>query len=492
MNTITPWMPVAVVLAGLVAGVVFWALTKLPLRPLSPTEAPQTEPLRFLLSDGRVIDHNAVTSCNFSPDQSNWSDLRQWFGDRFPNLPEQLPVLEHGQTHKVSAMLRSDCAVVQITGLRRGNLRIELLEPAPLPAAEQHVLALGRMTGPMWRQALDAAPCGICILDAEGNPSWSNCLFNDFSESDADQILEVAATSEGHDQTMVLTDPDTGKARHFSVRADRTGDHGVLYITEVTQLIEADTMRSSFIQTLTKTFADLTTGLVVFDRQQRLVLFNPAIIDLTHLSAEFLSIRPGVMEFFDRLRDNRVLPEPKNYASWRAQIGDVIETAVDGHYVEAWTLPNGLTYRVTGRPHPDGAIAFLFEDITDEVSTTRRSRTQLEIRQAALDHIQDAVAVAGPNGLFVFCNRAFRDILGFAPDSSFAETGFDDLVALCRDRFPDAAFWDNVAKTQGRRRIETELAHGPEGPAVGRVQPLTGGFTMLHLSPRPVPEVVSA
>ena len=67
----------------------------------------------------------------------------------------------------------------------------------------------------------------------------------------------------------------------------------------------------------------------------------------------------------------------------------MIETASDGHYAEAWTLPNGLTYRVTGRPHPDGAIAFLIEDITDEISFSRRTKSQLEIRQAVLDRQPD-------------------------------------------------------------------------------------------------------
>jgi hypothetical protein len=41
--------------------------------------------------------------------------------------------------------------------------------------------------------------------------------------------------------------------------------------------------------------------------------------------------------------------------------------------------------RVTGRPHPNGAIAFLFEDISQEVSLTRRFRTDLDLDRGILD-----------------------------------------------------------------------------------------------------------
>ncbi|MDQ7070109.1 MAG: hypothetical protein Q9M48_05105 [Rhodobacterales bacterium] len=55
-----------------------------------------------------------------------------------------------------------------------------------------------------------------------------------------------------------------------------------------------------------------------------------------------LSIRPNLLSFFDRLRDNRMMPEPKNYSSWREQIADLVAAATDGRYFETWTLePTG-------------------------------------------------------------------------------------------------------------------------------------------------------
>lgn len=69
--------------------------------------------------------------------------------------------------------------------------------------------------------------------------------------------------------------------------------------------------RKNFVQTLTKTFATLSIGLVIFDRNRQLMLFNPALIDLTTLPADFLSARPNLLTVFDKLRDNQIMPEPK-------------------------------------------------------------------------------------------------------------------------------------------------------------------------------------
>ncbi len=128
---------------------------------------------------------------------------------------------------------------------------------------------------------------------------------------------------------------------------------------DINAVISAEIAQRNFVQTLAKTFAQLSTGLAIFDRNSQLALFNPALVDLSALPIEFLSARPDLLSFFDRLCDSRVMPEPKNYNSWRQEIADVIAAATDGSYQETWSLDTGQTYRVSGRPHPDGAIAFL-------------------------------------------------------------------------------------------------------------------------------------
>ena len=80
-----------------------------------------------------------------------------------------------------------------------------------------------------------------------------------------------------------------------------------------------------------------------------------------------------------------MVPEPKDYRSWSNQMNSLEAAAASGHHVGIWSLPGGQTYRVTGRPHPDGAVAFLFEDITSEISLTRQFRADLSLGAEVLE-----------------------------------------------------------------------------------------------------------
>ena len=108
----------------------------------------------------------------------------------------------------------------------------------------------------------------------------------------------------------------------------------------------------------------------MFDAKRGLSLFNPALTDLTALPVDFLSARPTLHAFIDRLREARRMPEPRDWRSWRERITALEAASTEGTYLETWNLPAGQTWRVSGRPHPDGAIALMFEDITAEISLT--------------------------------------------------------------------------------------------------------------------------
>jgi len=475
MTGILPILLVAILLSGVLAGVVLWVLNRL----FHPRPSPCTMPdltSSFLVRGGRLADHDA----GFDPGIDSWPQLRAWLGERFVGLPDTLPEPSTARTQRCSARQAGDSASVEIAPVRGGH-RVTLSETCPPTPAQWHDTTRQMTREQAFRTVADAAPVAICTLSDDGRILWRNGLFKAFADAQAEQIVSAASGANGEHLQVAISDPVTGTTRHFDLCTAGLADCRTVYATDITRQVTAETMRGSFIQTLTKTFADLATGLAVFDHGQRLVLFNPAMIDLTGLPVEFLSARPGLLDFFDRLRERQVLPEPRHYATWRAQINAMIETATGGHYAEAWTLPNGLTYRVTGRPHPDGAIAFLIEDITDEVSLTRCSRTQIEIRQAVLDTFDEAVAVIGPDGLVMLCNGACRALLGIDPDSSFAETGVDDLLRVCRARFPDPGFWDAIAAGQQRQSVRLRDSSGTTFSTC--CEPLPRGFFLLRLAP---------
>ncbi|MEO1139581.1 MAG: PAS-domain containing protein [Pseudomonadota bacterium] len=476
----------AVVLASFAALIILWILGRLG--RASVTYDPNSDILpaqsaSFLFHDDALSDQEA--SIDALPGATTgeirqWSDLRSWLGARFGPLPTSLSELEDNEIRDLPALASDDGATLCLSA-RRGAQRVDLMDPAqPDPVAQHRARSLDAVLA-RYVTVLNKAPCAIRIFDPVGQTVWQNKLFAQFSEDEAKTLIDAANTTE-EEPRVCLEGERAGQDRHFEVEHTHRGEVSIIYVSDVTQVAQAELVRREFIQTLTKTFANLTTGLAVFDRHRQLALFNPALLDLTGLPTTFLLGQPPLMQFFDGLRDNKVLPEPKSYSTWRTQIEEMISSASDGLYFEDWSLPNGMTYRVTGRPHPDGAIAFLFEDISDEVSLTRRFRSQVDLRQAALDACDQAIAVFGPNNIVLLCNQPCCLLLGIDPDASFAEMSLTDFVAACRRKLPDDAFWASAEAAVTQRITLESVLHDTSGQGhLCRVQSLPGNSAMVSI-----------
>lgn len=487
MDGLIAWIPASIAMSGVVAGGVLWLLTQTIANRATQVEHHVNKRSNtFLLRDGVIVDDDLEPS---SRDEGlcrlyGWEDLKAWLNRRFANLPQCLSQIPPGETRNCRLQDSRDPAFVSISTVHGGGHQVTLVDPEAPPPAARHELANRLEAKTVIEQAMETVPCAICALDSSGRVLWRNKAFRAFSAADEAQLFAcMPAAGATAPELLALSGPASDALRHFELSREQSGDSTVLYAKDVSRLVEADNVRGSFIQTLSKTFADLAIGLAVFDRDRRLMLFNPALIDLTGLQASFLSAKPSLMAFIDRLRDQRVLPEPKNYASWREQISQTIGSAENGLYCEVWNLPSGLTYRVTGRPHPGGAVAFLIEDISDEITLTRRFRTQLETRQAVLDKMDEAIAVLGPNDLVVFGNASCQSLMGFDPESGFSELTLSDLLEICSARFPDETFWESakqkLAGNDERPRLIGRLSDGAEC----RIEPLPGRFVMVALKP---------
>ncbi|MFV2035742.1 MAG: PAS-domain containing protein, partial [Halocynthiibacter sp.] len=245
-----------------------------------------------------------------------------------------------------------------------------------------------------------------------------------------------------------------------------------------------------FVQTLTKTFAHLPIGLAIFVRRRQLALFNPALTDLTTLPVDFLSSKPTLHAFLDRLRDRRMTPEPRDYKGWREHIAALEAAATDKGYEETWALPTGRTYRITGRPHPNGAVAFQFEDITSEISLTRRFRSELEMGQAVFDSLSEAIAVFSPGGPLTISNAAYVALWGVDPSTTLGDINGQDAVRHWSAGCAPSPFWDRVEhflnQVHGRDALEDAVDMKDGRRLLIRLTPLMGGATLIRFTANPV------
>jgi PAS domain-containing protein len=419
----------------------------------------------------------------------NWNDLRDSLVARFPDFPAS-PEREEGDTtlHIPGVDPGDDSTLsVEIVG---GMTRVQLHE-APETAEDSEKAEAEELRS--LRETLNLTPYPIWNLTRAGKVDECNFAYTELAKTtdskDPEEPIFPVLQSDidsGKPRRVPLINRETGQKHWYDMCVVSGEKNHLCFAIDVDQVVEAENAQRNFVQTLAKTFAQLSIGLAIFDRNRQLALFNPALIDLTSLSAEFLSARPTLFSFFDRMRDQRMMPEPKDYATWRQKISALIEAAADGSYQETWTLPSGSVYSISGRPHPDGAIAFLFEDITAEITLTRRFRSDIELSQSILDQLDDAIVVFGSDGTVTVTNRAYRRLWQTDPERSFAATTVVDATRLWQNNCKATPIWGEIRDFAALRDNRAEwfgeltLLNGHRLKC--QVSPLHTGATMVVFS----------
>ncbi|QBF29618.1 PAS-domain containing protein [Thalassococcus sp. S3] len=460
----------------------------------------------FLFDGAELLEAN-VAAQKMLPDREEpleWSELAAMLSRRFAAFPSDQQHVQASSPLILEAKDRQDRSEAHLEWLD-GIYRVHIRnQHAKLKGNTSDLTALTQMRHELTtlRTATQGTPYPAWQIDDEGKVSWYNPayakLYKTVFDSTPDPDKRLFQTSledrpTGSKVRASITVPGREKFYWYDVSITRTDHHRTFYAVDVDAVVNAEIAQRNFVQTLAKTFAQLSIGLAIFDRNRQLALFNPALIDLTALPADFLSARPNLLSFFDRLRDARMMPEPKNYGSWRDQIAELVAAASDGRYSETWTLPSGSTYRVTGRPHPDGAIAFLIEDITAEITLTRRFRSELELSQSILDRLDDAIVVFSSTGVVTLTNQAYRDMWGVDPDSSFADISIVDATrhwqSACAPTPVLGDLRDYILGCENRSDWTASMELKSGDAILCQVHPVQSGATMVVFK-RPIGSVL--
>lgn len=244
----------------------------------------------------------------------------------------------------------------------------------------------------------------------------------------------------------------------------------------------AERTLTRFIQTMTETFAHLTVGLAIFDRNHRLILFNPALSDMWQIDPVWLARQPDLREILDRLRSARRIPELNDYKAWRDRLLGLFENPDAVDYEESWDLTSGARIRVMARPHPHGALAFVFDDVTEQLKLENRYRHMDDLLRTALDRLDEGLAVFGANGLLQFVNSAFHEIWDTDPEGVSVGLHARELFDLCSRLTVETDVWERgttFATGEVSREVWTaRLTLGGGRVLRARFAPLPGGSTL--------------
>lgn len=454
----------------------------------------------FLFDEGELLDATESGYAMLSAGSGSGSHIGQLaaiLAPSFPTFETALSALP--ERHRINLPSEDGQGSLTMEWIE-GLVRVRLSDDgAVLSGSSRQALRLIEEELSTLRAISDRAPFVVWKQEPDGRITWANRRYMDL-------VAEVYPGEETASwplprlfEVVTLTQPSpsgrvrraslrigTAPERWFEISSCALGADVLFTAADADAVIKAEQTLRDFVQTLTKTFAHLTVGLAIFDKKRQLALFNPALTDLTQVPVDFLSRRPTLSSFLDRMRELRMIPEPRDYASWRRKLAELEAEAANGTYEEVWSLPTGQTFRVIGRPHPDGAVAFMFEDISAEVSLTRRFRAELEMGQTVIDSLPEAIAVFTSAGVLAMANAAYARLWGHDPSVSIATPTALDATALWAQACRPSPIWGEIrdfVQSYGDRAAWDADAQMTAGETLMvRVVPLPGGSTLVGFS----------
>jgi PAS domain-containing protein len=447
--------------------------------------------LPTVLFKNGVIEHANAAALHHLPiviGAHNWDDIFDILSPDYADFPPHPLALDINEQ-----TVRAECGTIRINRHKDSlALTFHLSDTQAISSHDHEELRLLRMVN-------EHLPYPAWKTDHAGTVIWHNgaygALAARLAEDAIDPNVPVIVLPEGAEDARTarvkVKSAASDAPEWFNVTRCPLPCGAIYHATSLSELIKAEEAQHDFVQTLAKTFAHLSIGLAIFNRDRQLALFNPALIDLTGLSVTFLSPRPTIDSFFDAMRENRRMAEPKNYKTWRHRMADLISAAEMGKFEETWSLETGQTYRVTGRPHPNGAIAFLMEDISAAISLTRNFRAELELGQSLVDTFEDALAVFSQSGVLTFSNKAYDLLWGFQGDTTFADVTITDAVRLWREKSAPNPLWqelqDSVMTLGEREEWAMPVCLKGDIPMQCKIVPIASGATVVRFSRPEIP-----
>jgi len=353
---------------------------------------------------------------------------------------------------------------------------------AGLPTAARLAAFIDAAPDPAWVAAADGAPVWVnrAWLAAVGAESLESALAGGLVlDRGADALVREAATAGERRDAVRWVTLARGR-RAFRIRAKPLDGGGVgMWTQDVTEFEEAGQALGRHAAARDQILGQIADAVAVFGRDKRLGFHNPAFAALWGLEPAWLAEKPTHAEILDRLRQRRRLPETVDYGRFKAAELARYET-IDAAPEAIWRLPGERTLRVIGQPDPLGGLTMVFSDITPELRLKTQFNHLIQVQQATLDKLTDAVAVFGSDGRMKLHNEAFETFWSVTPTQLAAATDFDGVVELCVRRLHDLQFWRDL-----KARI-TDPDPAARAPVLGEVT--TGDKRIVAFQSRPLPD----
>jgi len=333
------------------------------------------------------------------------------------------------------------------------------------------------------REILEALPFPVWLRNAKSSIAWANTSFLatlgfatiedavaadavlDWSERDL-SAKALSSCKPVEARTSVIVN---GEARVFSLGLVPVSAGSVAcFATEITQGARIESKLQLACDAQEDMVEKLPLAVAVFDRDQKLTTYNRAYADLWKLPRPWLDTSPSYGDILERLRDERKIPEQRNFAEWKqSHIQSVAK--LDQKWQETWHIPNGKSIRMMAQAHLQGGFFLKFTDITEHLRLESSLSLLTQVQKATLDTLDSGIAIFGTDGRLVLHNALFANMWRLSESELVAQPHFAEIANLCTARIGRDGIWGMVSCAVNSAAPESLGEWGKTKRADGRV-----------------------
>ncbi len=231
-----------------------------------------------------------------------------------------------------------------------------------------------------------------------------------------------------------------------------------------------------------RTLDQVSTGVVIFNRDQRLVFFNEAYCRLWQIDPGWLKERPTDGVILDRLREQGKLPPVVDYRAWKKEILDCYQSGKA--FETRWHLTDGRILHVIAERRQDGGVTYLFSDETKTLALESRYKTLIDVQSETLDSLKEGVAVFGTDGRLKIFNPAFASIWGIPARTLGELPHVEEIIRLASRLHHDGQIWQRIGQAvtaflDERTLFEGQMQRADNSFIDYALSPLPDGATLL-------------
>ncbi|MDR0677233.1 MAG: PAS-domain containing protein [Holosporaceae bacterium] len=308
-------------------------------------------------------------------------------------------------------------------------------------------------------KALDTLPIPVWIHNKKMEIIYCNKTYSDYLDASVDKIISENLPlipgnlfGQGHSlaenakkcnriQSISQSIVVNAARKKISIHEVPLPDESLVgYVRDITVEESLTENLDRVITANYEVLENISTAIVIFGENTRVVFSNNAYQRIMGLEANWLRSKPTFSEVLDELRNNRQLSEQADYQAFKkSQLA--LFTSITSPIQELVHLPNGKTLRLVIAPYPLGGLLFMYEDVTDSLTLQRKNNTLLAVQKETLDNLYEGIMVYGSNNRMKIINKSALKIWHFGDKSSLKGMHVSETLEHIKDELDYGNDW---------------------------------------------------